>query len=687
MLSIRLYPKDSGLAQKGYICWRSQNNNKAKQTLETGIRNGEAKCAYYYAVIMEQEGDVENSEILFENAFSPIKEEADKGDSEACAIIGSYYECGIIESANEELAEYYFKKGVHLGGDYATFRYGKSIFRGTYSNIEDCEKEGIKMMQSAASNNSEYAYELGLFILSNKYEIREIFPNYKEVALYYLKKAADADHDGACYLLGALFGEGKQYPKDFNLAYQYSQKARILGHEQAEKLEKSFSVARKLSGWFSSPKKKSFSELIPEMQEVMPEYAGMFEQVGKAQQTVSEFDQINELSKSSDIKDKKQAVERLEQIIADNPLYEQTHGKLLDRLYGEISESVADDDVVDVKWLLKAEERGNKKARFLLGVCYYEGRGIEQDYYKALSCFRRSIDCGTEEGLSYFYLANCYAFGYGLLIDAKKAKEYYGKAMEYGVNCKYAMDSIEYHTPGHVTKDGMREYAERVLRDTQNATGIYYAVQKDIAESFGCLWDKLPGNAKVSMVTGINAYISFYAMGKEVTAGGDFSIVINSICKALEIVLAKIFFTDYISYLKTTDLDVKTIKGLRNYAVKSIDGGFQYPNESDISLFSLGGARHILDVQGVKQFLEDGDTPPILQYAEEIFRKDAFPKEARGKAIAQYLISLADEVLTIKEYRNPAAHGKIMTSKDAEVCADTLVLVKKMIMELLKKVE
>ena len=49
-----------------------------------------------------------------------------------------------------------------------------------------------------------------------------------------------------------------------------------------------------------------------------------------------------------------------------------------------------------MKWYQKAADQGDIDARYNLGLCYYKGQGVEQDYTEAVKWIRKAADSGDE---------------------------------------------------------------------------------------------------------------------------------------------------------------------------------------------------------------------------------------------------------------------------------------------------
>ncbi len=80
----------------------------------------------------------------------------------------------------------------------------------------------------------------------------------------------------------------------------------------------------------------------------------------------------------------------------------------------------------DLKILIAQSEEGNPDAKFYLGSLYYIGKGLKQDYLKAIDLFEEASERGNIAAT--FNLGIIYAKGRGVEIDEKKAFEYYKRA-------------------------------------------------------------------------------------------------------------------------------------------------------------------------------------------------------------------------------------------------------------------
>ena len=81
-----------------------------------------------------------------------------------------------------------------------------------------------------------------------------------------------------------------------------------------------------------------------------------------------------------------------------------------------------------VKWFRKAAESGLAEAQFNLGICYYNGQGIAQNYAEAIGWFRKAAEQGIAS--AQFNLGNCYYYGQGVKQDFGEAIKWFRKAAD-----------------------------------------------------------------------------------------------------------------------------------------------------------------------------------------------------------------------------------------------------------------
>jgi uncharacterized protein len=112
------------------------------------------------------------------------------------------------------------------------------------------------------------------------------------------------------------------------------------------------------------------------------------------------------------------------------PLAEQGDSKMqcmLGHLYNE-GKGVTQDYQKAVKWYLKAAEQGDTSAQFNLGVMSEKGHGLPQDFSEAAKWYRKSAEQGHSD--AQFNLGIMYENGRGVPLD--EAVKWYHKSAEQG---------------------------------------------------------------------------------------------------------------------------------------------------------------------------------------------------------------------------------------------------------------
>ena len=83
-----------------------------------------------------------------------------------------------------------------------------------------------------------------------------------------------------------------------------------------------------------------------------------------------------------------------------------------------------------MKWYRKAAEQGGLRSQYSLGVMYYNGVGVKQDYVEAAKWYRKAAD--KEYAMAQFNLGLMYRDGEGVKQNRTVAKEWFGKACDNG---------------------------------------------------------------------------------------------------------------------------------------------------------------------------------------------------------------------------------------------------------------
>ena len=129
---------------------------------------------------------------------------------------------------------------------------------------------------------------------------------------------------------------------------------------------------------------------------------------------------------------------------------------------------------------LETEARqGNKYAQFSLGVLYYNGQGVPQDYNQAAQWYRKAAEQGRADARNN--LGVLYDQGQGVPQDYNQAAQWYRKAAEQGNAAAQYNLGVGYYNGQGVPQDysqaaqWYRKAAEKGDADAQNNLGVLYA--------------------------------------------------------------------------------------------------------------------------------------------------------------------------------------------------------------------
>ena len=147
---------------------------------------------------------------------------------------------------------------------------------------------------------------------------------------------------------------------------------------------------------------------------------------------------------------------------------------------------VTQDYTEAVKWYRKAAEQGNATAQCNLGYCYYSGEGVTQDYAEAVKWFRKAAEQGNAQ--AQCNLGYCYKYGEGVTQDYTEAVKWYRKAAEQGNAKAQCYLGYCYYSGEGVTQD----YTEAVKWFRKSAEQGNVTAQCNL----GCCYEKGIGVSK-----------------------------------------------------------------------------------------------------------------------------------------------------------------------------------------------
>ena len=86
----------------------------------------------------------------------------------------------------------------------------------------------------------------------------------------------------------------------------------------------------------------------------------------------------------------------------------------------------------------KEAGQGDVRAQTMLGIMYFEGKGVPQDYKAALKWYTKAADQGV--AVAQYSLGTMYFKGEGVLQDYKTAEKWYTKSADQGdVGAQYSL--------------------------------------------------------------------------------------------------------------------------------------------------------------------------------------------------------------------------------------------------------
>ncbi|MBQ9372878.1 MAG: SEL1-like repeat protein [Thermoguttaceae bacterium] len=136
-------------------------------------------------------------------------------------------------------------------------------------------------------------------------------------------------------------------------------------------------------------------------------------------------------------------------------------------------------------------KKGDLVATTQMGMCYYQGTGVEQSYEKAVECWRKAAEGGVPRAMDSLGL--CYRAGRGVKKDEDAARRWFEKASEY--DYPSALVSLgECYQDGIGVEQDLEEaekFFERAAKadspEGMNALGVYYFQQGDDDEGLSWL--------------------------------------------------------------------------------------------------------------------------------------------------------------------------------------------------------
>ena len=349
--------------------------------------------------------------------------------------------------------------------------------------------------------------------------------------------------------------------------------------------------------------------------------------------------------------------------------------------------------------ILQSKEFSSPHGSYVLGCLFSDGEHIEKNIKAAVSYFKQAASAGIGE--AYYKLAYLYYYGEGHLnVELLKAKECFEKAIFCGINCEYAYEMVRADLKEKDKENPMKAYADLVISETPRGAKRNARFQDDIANEFGEYWEKLNEKTRRFIYSGIKTYVYNYEDDDPIF---DFSAAITPMAKSLETLLGDIFYTKYKQWLH--------VNGVSN--IKEYFESLGVRVSSDKDPFELGVFKFIAyertavntGYDTTRKLIRANKLPAIIrksgkviynlqlhekfaEYANEIFKEDAFSSDERMQEITAFIINLVSQVEVIREdLRNRASHDTVMDAMHAEYCGNILYKTKKLLYSLISKIK
>jgi hypothetical protein len=136
----------------------------------------------------------------------------------------------------------------------------------------------------------------------------------------------------------------------------------------------------------------------------------------------------------------------------------------------------------------KAADKGNSIAQFSLGVCYFNGAGVEQNFTEATKWFRKAADQGDAD--AQYWLGYCYEY---LEFNDIEAAKWYRKAANQGHDAakkklgwcpENATDSVQLYQLGKKANNELSKAAEQGLDYAQYELGCCYYSGRGVEQNY-----------------------------------------------------------------------------------------------------------------------------------------------------------------------------------------------------------
>ncbi|MFH0865871.1 MAG: serine/threonine-protein kinase [Bacteroidota bacterium] len=193
----------------------------SKKSAELGFEMAYWRLGYAYTEGSGEQQDSAKGKEYYLKALKTIQTLAEKGDPEAQANLGGYYEQGLAGLAQDyNTALEWHKKAADKGCAFEYVNIGNIYFNGK-GNVKCDYTEAVKWYQKAADVEESNAF---IALGTMYYKGLGVTRNYT-TALKWFTKAADQNNSDALKYLGDIYYNGLGVTSDYKKAVEYYEKA------------------------------------------------------------------------------------------------------------------------------------------------------------------------------------------------------------------------------------------------------------------------------------------------------------------------------------------------------------------------------------------------------------------------------------------------------------------------------
>lgn len=357
-----------------------------------------------------------------ESVFNEVKLCADNGDAKCMNAVGRFYNCGLVVEKDYSKAMQWYKKASTLGYLLATCN--QSFLYANGEGVNKSIKKAIKIAKELEDKSP---------MLFNA-TMGEIYHNDKQndVAIKYLKEAAELGDYMSAYYYGAYLYKGISCEKNKRKGVKYLRKA------AKNKIERAYWAMARLYEFGADEAGIKQSNALSVNYYKKAALKGS----EKAQLKLAEIYEDGLLGVNKNTKEAFKwyllLAENGNTSVSFNVAYSYANGIGVVINYEEA-----------VRWYKIAADNGSAAAMNNLAVCYENGNGIEKNLETAFSLYFKSANSGNLVAANN--LSICYQHGTGTQENPKEALRWKEKVAT-GNNTNAQVTLAEWYFKGYGTK-------------------------------------------------------------------------------------------------------------------------------------------------------------------------------------------------------------------------------------------